>query len=280
MKNTMIAAIILALLYSPVQADEKINIINANRVGGAFFNAAQNLKDHSPESFNEIQSFNSCQIGAAILENTKEPTIVFWDFLTKSLNPDKRCDAMTEENFVTAYASSYYYVCSLKSKPENDLNKFIDETTKIGYYKDVVSQARIETTISEIGSKSKTIPYTSGNDLAAALEIGEIDYVYTPRIRESQTCVLSTDPNSQDITSISKFSDDVLVRANFTIAILGANLDEETKNKIHELVLDSLETENWKGNFSQFKDDISKQPRNEQYQILQNEIAAFKNSIK
>ena len=268
---------IFMMLSTPLYANETVRNINPYNPSGVAFKLANHMHESNPALFGSVEKVESCTTAANILKTETNPTIVIWQPVTESLSASKECqEAFTPENFITLHISSYNYICAKKDSGK-DLENFVSGNAKIGYSVDVMYKLALENNIKAVQSNATMVPYQSANDYMAAFEIDEIDFVYTTKPNDTMSCVLTTDPNSTEITPLINYSDDVFSTAGMKIAFLGVNVDlEEMKKAMNE----STASDSWKEMFSTYSRELSLLDREAQIEALQNEIAIYQSQIQ
>jgi hypothetical protein len=268
----IIAFLVVMFIAEIAAASEKIDIVNGYRIGGLNHKTSEYIQKSFPDVFNDLTNVGNCADAVNILKNTSKPTIAVWSISDTATAPDKACSIANEENFLTVYSNAYYSVCSLKTNDENDLEKLLSGESKIGLANFILAKTQLEKALSEIKSNSSMIPYGTSSDMLAALEIGEIDFVYTGRINENMNCVLTNDPNAQNIAKMSDYFDGPFTEFGNTISVIAVNVD---KAYVKKLIYGTYKNENWSDVFKGYNNEISKMLVNEQYKKINDEIKAF-----
>ena len=268
MKPLTLLTTIFTLITS-LAAATSVDVVNSYRVGGSFHKASASLHEHNPEAFNEATSVGNCAETLTILKNTDKPTIAIWDLLGPALSENDSCK-IDESMFITTYVSAYYNFCSIKD--EYNLEYLLNNKAKVGVADWYTIKEAASKTLEGIGSTSRIIAYSTSKDYLLALEIGEIEYVYTSSPAKNMNCVLSNDPRSS-----AAYTGDLYDHpfANFSsdIAIIGVNVD---KDEIQELIIDSSTNSEWAKTFSYYKNDFGKLFRNEQLRVFKRLLATFR----
>lgn len=222
-----------------------IDVLNSYRVGGSFHRSSVSLNEHNP-NFNEPINLGSCSAVINYLDNTKEPTIAIWDYLSHELSG--QCN--TKDYFITTYVSAYYNICTLGNKDIEDLL----EGGKVGVADWYTVKRAASETLSGIGSDAQIVPYSTSRDYLIALEIGEIDYVYTHKPKNNMNCILSNDPNSIEVTYTGTLYDGPFKDFSSDISIIGKNVD---KDEIQSMIIDASRNSDFVESFPYYKPDFS-----------------------
>jgi hypothetical protein len=268
---------IFMMLSTPLYANEAVRSVNPYNPSGVAFKLANHMHETNPALFGSVEKVESCTKAANILKTETKPTIVIWQPVTESISASKECqDAFTEENFITIHISSYNYICSKKDSGK-DLEAFINGNVKIGYSVDAIYKLALENNIKAVKSNATMVPYQSANDYMAAFEIDEIDFVYTTKPSDTMSCVLTTDPNSTEITPLVNYSDEVFSTAGMKIAFLGVNVDlEEMKKAMNE----TTASDSWKEMFPTYSRELSLIDREAQLEAIQKEVSAYQSQVQ
>lgn len=259
-------------IINSITGDEKIQIVTGYGLTGSTGNALNNIRNGNPDMFTEVTKVEGCVAAKNILENTDKPTITIWDNVNHVTAADQSCLLMNEDNLLTIYGASYYYVCS-KADSGKDLNNLLNnENATIGYFGDAISKRKVDGLLTAINGKAKGVPYPTSKEYLAALEIDEVDYVYTTRNKPEYNCVLTTDPNDADIKSAADYELNEYTTASFKLPVLAVNVDMEEVKKI---VDSTTKSEFWSTKFYRFSDNLTFLSRVEQYKALQEEVRAY-----
>lgn len=240
-----------------------IDVLNHYRVGGSFHRSSVSLNEHNP-NFNEPINLGSCSEVINYLDNTKEPTIAIWDYLGNELSG--LCSA--EEYYITTYVSSYYNICTLGDKDIDDLL----EGGKVGVGDWYTVKKAASETLDGIGSDAQIVPYSTSRDYLIALEIGEIDYVYTHRPKSNMNCILSNDPNSTEVTYTGTLYDGPFKNFSSDISIIGKNVD---KDEIQSMIIDASRNSNFVEIFPHLKPDFGLMFRGYQIEKFEKMLEEF-----
>lgn len=260
---------ILFILTSSVATANTVDVLNSYRPGGSFYNSGVSLHEYNPDYFNEVTSVGSCTEALTILKHTNKPTIAIWDYLSHEIAKNNSCK-IDENMFITTYVSAYYNFCSIRDN--YDLEYLLTNNTKVGVADWYTVKTALSKTLKEIGSPSKIVSYSTSKDYLLALEIGEIDYVYTNRPTENMNCVLSNDPES-DIKHTGDLYSHPLSRFSSDIAIIGVNVD---KDEIQKAIVDSSSNSKWSKTFNYYKNEFGKLHRSEQLRVYKELLESFK----
>lgn len=256
-------------LITALAAATPVDVVNSYRVGGSFHKASTSLHEHNPEAFNEVTSVGSCVDTLSILRNTDRPTIAIWDYLSSEATQNNSCK-IDESMFITTYVSAYYEFCSIKK--EHNLEYLLNNKAKVGVADWHTVKEASSKTLEGIGSTSRIVAYSTRKDYMLALEIGEIEYVYTSSPSENMNCVLSNDSRTS-ATYTGDIYDHPFANFSGDIAIIGVNVD---KDEIQELIIDSSTNSEWAKTFSYYKNDFGKLFRNEQLRVFKRLLAILR----
>lgn len=273
MKKIMYILFSLIFTINTAYADD-IKVINPYSIGGMAHKTASYLNTQFPEVFTEVLKVNNCAQAVKILESTDEPTIFMWDILGSAVTSDKTCHVINEENFVSIYSSAYYSVFALESNPENNLDKFMNGKAKIGASSasGLLQKIQMRKMLEGLESNSKYVPYASSGDAIAALEIGEVDFVLTGRARPHFKQIISGDPNSKDVPSISDYFDNSFSRPGNYLSILGVNVDKE---EVNLYLKETYQEKDWKDIFPGYNYELSKLSPEDQFKFLMKDVEVF-----
>lgn len=268
---------IFMMLSTPLYANEMVRVINPYNPTGAAFKLANYVHESNPSLFGSVEKVDSCSTAANILKTETNPTIVIWQPIAEPFSASQECkDALTKDNFITVHISSYNYICTKKDSGK-DLEYFINGNAKIGYTIDFMYTLALENNVKAVKSNATIVPYQSTNEYMAAFEIDEIDFVYTTKPNDTMSCVLTTDPNSTEITPLINYSDDVFSTAGMNFGFLGVNVDLEEMKKI---LNDSTSSDSWKEMFSTYSRELSLLDREAQLEAIQKEVAAYQSQVE
>jgi len=247
-----ILSILLVIFASVANASTtNIDVLNSYRVGGSFHRSAVSLNEHNP-TFNEPINLNSCSEVIHYLDQTDEPTIAIWDYMSHELSG--RCDV--KDYYITTYVSAYYNICTLN---DNNIEDLI-EGGKVGVADWYTVKTAARETLKGMGSNSKVIPYSTSRDYLLALEIGEIDYVYTHKPKENMKCIMSNDPNG-DVPYTGDFYDGPFKNFSSDISIIGTNVNND---EVRSLITDSATNSEFVEIFPYYKHDFGLLPKEDQ----------------
>jgi hypothetical protein len=270
--KSLITAFAIGIFASASYADT-IDVVNGNRIGGVSHKILENIVANSDGAFGEIRNFGTCAEVVNYMSNTDRPTITSWDILRHATSEDKTCDYASLDTFVTVYGRAYFNVCTLTERAENSLERFVSGNARFGvndYFTDIV---QVENILEGVGSNASIVRYPASPELLAALEIGEVDFIYTTRKRENMTCVLTMDPNTNDGTARAiDYFDNSFATAAFTAVILGANVDP---NQVRELIAASAQSEQWVNEFPHYDTSALATDSATQFKQLTVEIDEF-----
>jgi len=278
MKKVLCMFFSLIFSMSVAYADG-IKVINPYSVGGMAHKTASYLNTEFPEVFTEVLKVSNCTEAVKIMESTKEPTIFMWDILGSAVTSDKTCHVINEENFVSIYSSAYYSVFALESNPENNLDKFMNGEAKIGASSasGLLQKIQMNKMLEGLESNSKYVPYASSGDAIAALEIGEVDFVLTGRAKPHFKAIITGDPSSNNIPSMSDYFNNSFSKPGNYLSILGVNVDKE---KVRKYLSKTYEDENWNQTFLGYNYNLSKMSSKEQFNYMMNDVNAFLSELK
>lgn len=245
-----------------------IDVINSYRVGGSFYRSSVSLHDHNPSAFNEVTSVGSCAETVNILKNTDKPTIAIWDYLSHEIADSNTCK-IDDDMFITTYVSAYYSICSVK--PYADLDHLLTGKAQVGAADWHTVKTAAAATLKGIGSNSEVVAYSTSKEYMLALEIGEIDYIYTNRIKPGMNCVLSNDPTSE-IKHTGDLYDHPFATFSSDIGIIGVNVD---KDEVQTLIIDASTNSEWSKKFPYYKNGFGKMFRGEQLKTVKGLLSEF-----
>jgi hypothetical protein len=272
---SLITATVLALSTSAYA--QPIDLVNSGAVGSVRYKILENMAANSNGVFSEITNFGTCAEVVNYMNNTTKPTVTSWDILRHGTSKDTSCDFVNEDNFITIYGKAYFNVCSLSNKPENTLDRFRNGKAKFGvidYFTDLTQAKEL---LKGVDSNATVVRYKAGPDALAALEIGEIDFIFTTRQRENMSCVLTTNPNPTTASaSAIEYFNNSFATSSLVIIMVGVNVD---RDQILEIAEASSQSEQWKNEFSHYDTSFFAIDRNTQYQELTTIINDFKQSI-
>ena len=269
---TTIAMLAFASLASAEAA--KIDIINAYKVGGMLQKTGDYIHTSLPDQFNEPTNVGSCAAAATILANTDKPTIAVWNMVEHATTEDTTCNIATSDNFISIYTQSYYSFCGLTDNKDNTLEMLLNGNKKVAVMDSALTKLQLEKALQGIHSNATLVPYPTSADVLAALEIGEVDYVYTGRLSDDMTCVLTHNPESQ-IAKVSDYFTDPFAYSGFKVVVLGVNVDKEQI----KATLDSTHLNaDWSEKFTGYNHDMRDTPRIEQFQQLDAEITSIRSA--
>jgi hypothetical protein len=241
-----------------------------------FFKLGNHVHESNPELFAEVEKVESCSAVANIFDTATEPTIALFDPVLEGISADSKCrDLMTADNFITTHGNAYMHICSKKDSGK-DLDYLLTGNAKVGYSSSSLYTLLLQNNLNAVKSNATAVPYASINEYTAALEIDEIDFVYSTKYDENMNCVLTTNPNSTDIESVSKYSDDVYATGGMKIVALGVNLDLD---KTKEVLNTTLQMDSWKEQFGTYHTEFSLQDRKTQYDLLVTERETYRSQI-
>lgn len=270
MKKFILPLLLTTASCTPAVA-EQITVLNGYRVGGSLFRAADSLHNYDPETFSVPESTGNCAKTMSILKNTDKPTIANYGYLDHSVPGDPQCDG--SDYFISNYATAYYSICRLTERTDLTLDHLLKETSTTGVASWHNPQEALTVTMQGIGSPTKVVPYKTSKDYLLALEVGEVDYIYTNRPKPSMTCILTTDPDG-DIPRAVDLFDHPYSTFSLTIDIIGVNVD---KDEIQEKLIEASENE-WIPNNPQFTNKLSKQFRRTQLKTYEKLTDVFNNA--
>ena len=265
------------MISTPLYANELVRIINPYNPTGAAFKLGNYLHESNPSLFGSVEKVESCATAASILKTETNPTIVIWQPIAEPFSASEECkETLTKDNFITVHISSYNYICTKKDSGK-DLEYFINGNAKIGYAIDFLYKLSLENNVKAVQSNATIIPYKSANEYMAAFEIDEIDFVYTTKPSDIMSCVLTTDPNSTEITPLVNYSDDVFSTAGMKFAFLGVNVDLE---EMKQVLNDSTSSDSWKEMFPTYSRELSLIDREAQLEAIQKEVSAYQSQVQ
>lgn len=260
-------------------ASEPVDILFFNSVGGTTHNAALNLIENSSVFARDTVNLPNCAAAANYLKNTDKPTVAIWDIQNYALSEDKSCDIVDENTFVTVYSQAFYNICTLTVNSEqNTMARLLEGDAKIGGFNGLVEQAQLKGIMKELASTSRIVPYSSTGDMLAALEIGEVDYLYTARYTDKMSCVATADPYSDsDVPRLNTMIDSPLSESSFSLVVVGVNVD---KSSVHEAVRQAVQSENWRTKFPAHKSVLAEKAPEEQFSIMTATIESLREQMK
>lgn len=268
---------LFCVLAVSATASEKINIINHYKVGGVNHRAAEYVSRSNSTAFEEVTNVGTCLDVVKILKNTDKPTIAVWDMVGLATRQDKSCDIVTQQNFITIYATAYNKICIHKNADDNALTKLLTDDVKVGFPASThLYKVLIENTLKQLNDKATAVPYKNTGELFAALEIGEINYTYAGSTRDFTKCILTADSTSTDIPSFSEYFDGAFSTANYSIVFIGVNID---KDKVNTLLETTYYNSDWNDTFLGYTYVLAKKPIQYQYDFLVNSISTFTNIL-
>lgn len=259
--------ILLSLIATASQA-APIDVITSHKVGGSFYRASASLHDYNPSAFNEVRAMGSCSEVFTTLKNTDKPTIAIWDYLSYELAANPACK-FEEDTFITTYVSNYYSICSIDAK--YDLDYLLNNSVKMGVADWYTTKEAASQTLKGIGSPSDIVAYGTYKDYTLALEIGEVEYIYTHKPTDKMTCVLSNDPTST-VKHTGDLYDHPFAQFSNNIGILGVNVD---KDEVQSLIIDAGTNSDMVKSSSTYKNSFAKQFRGEQLNFYKRLLAVF-----
>jgi hypothetical protein len=261
------------------QSSESIDVLFFNSVGGTTHNAALNLIETSDMFTKDTVNLPNCAAASNYLKNTDKPTVAIWDIQNYALSEDKSCDIVDENMFITVYSQAFYNICTLTTNAEqNTMERLLSGDAKIGGFNGLIEQAQLKGIMKELGSSSRTVPYSSTGDMLAALEIGEVDYLYTARYTDKMTCVATADPYSDgDVPKLNTMIDSPLSESSFSLVVIGVNVD---KSEVHEAVRQAVQNENWKTKFPAHKSVLAEKTTEEQFSIMSTTVESLREQLK
>lgn len=257
-------------LFSTMAFADQIQIINPHSTTGTSSKVLNNIYETNTEMFTAPIKVDNCTVASNIIAETDVPTITIGDYLAQGLSIDQSCNIVSKENLVTIYSVAYYSVCTKKDSGK-DLDFLINNpNATVGHYADFIFTRQTEEILKAIGSKGRGVPYKGSKDYLAALQIGEIDYIYTTRANDTLDCILTTNPESDN--SVSKYSKNIYTTAYYGLAIYGSNIDLE---EVKSIVDQSTESVSWKDKMPSYKNDMTFLTREEQLKIIKDEIDSY-----
>jgi hypothetical protein len=265
----LLTTLVLSLSAAAVHA-EPVDVLSSYRVGGSFYRASAGLHEYNPEAFNEVKSVGSCAEALTVLKNTDEPTIAIWDYLSHEIAENDACK-IDDDMFITNYVATYLNICSTKA--EYDLDYLLNNPVKVGVSRWYTARESASKILENIGSPAILVTYKTSRDYDLALEIGEIDYVYTHQPTEKMFCALSNDPNSVEVKHTGEIYDHPFAEMGNNIAIVGVNVD---KDEVQALIIDAGTNGPIANTSAAVNNDFSKLSRKEQLDYYRSLVSAFR----
>jgi len=215
-------------------AEPPVKLVTAWGEGSIPHAVLTNLSEFDSSSFSKnVDILGNCATVANYLQNTNEPTLTILEAFY--LNDEDPCNIQNEENFVSLTGIAYWHFCRKPS--DTDGIEEIQGDVRVGYFNGPIFRIPLESILSGMGSSGRAVPYSSAPGYKAALESGEIDYVFTTLDEPNMDCVLTTNPNSDIEHKVSDYYDGFFSNARYSLAILGVNVDnEKIKNAFIESV--------------------------------------------
>lgn len=196
---------LLILLFSlcsfSAYAEESVDVLLFERVGGLTERLTNPILESIP---NNVVRLDGCALAAQYLVDTNNPTIALWTGESQfSLNNDSPnpC-AIPNDLLVSTYATSSYKVCFKEGNPEATLDHFLTGDIKVGAYSGKYTFTPMSVVLSDLNPNAKIIPYKSSRDYRPALQAGEVDFTFTPSVKDGEDCLAIFAPSSDTLTTI------------------------------------------------------------------------------
>lgn len=225
MKKIILSVLaIFAIGISGSHAEPPVNLITAWGEGSLPHAILSNLSEFDNSTFSkDVEILGNCAAVANYLQNTNESTVTVLDAFY--LTDEDPCNIKNEENFISLTGIAYWNFC--RKPRDTDGIEEIQGDVRVGYFSGPMFRAPLESILSGIGSTGKAVPYSTAPAYKAALESGEIDYVFTTLDDPNMDCVLTTNPNSDIKHKVSDYYDGFFSEARLTLVMLGVNVDNE-----------------------------------------------------
>lgn len=205
-------------------AEPPVTLITPWGEGTISYAILNNLSDFDNSKFSEdITILGNCATVANYIERTDEPAIAIVEAINVSENDP--CNIKDKENFISLTGIAHRKFCR-KPRSTNGIEE-IQGDVRIGYFNGPIFRVPLESILAGMGSAAKAIPYNSVPAHKAALESGEIDYLFTTLDDPNMECVLTTNPNGDIEHKVSDYYDGFFADAGYSLAILGANVNNE-----------------------------------------------------
>lgn len=272
----VMATIFMLSVLNVASASEKIRLISQYGPGGVFYGALEAISKIDDEKFaSRVERMGSCAEIANYARKTEHPMITTWEVQGTFQRGNHPCNLVSGESFVTLIGQAYWNFCRLpESENKNAIHELMGDV-RVGVFEGPQYRIIADTLLEGIGSSGVSVPYASVSDYKAALAVGEIDYILTTMDESNMECVLTTNPNSEEIRhSVSDFYTGKFFDASYTVAILGFNVDPE---EIRKLFLKASKSDEWKnGVGKRYAPNIIQESSKTQYSFIsnyQNEMA-------
>lgn len=215
---------IFAIGLGGAHAESPIKLITAWGEGNMAHAILSNLSEFDNSTFSkDVEILGNCAAVANYLQNTNEPAVTILEAFY--LNDEDPCNIKNEETFISLTGIAYWNFC--RKPRDTDGIKEIQGNVRVGYFNGPIFRVPLESILSGLGSTGKAVPYNNAPAYKAALESGEVDYLFTTLDDPNMDCVLTTNPNSDIKHKVSDFYDGFFSEARYSLVILGANVDNE-----------------------------------------------------
>jgi len=213
-------------------ADTPVTLLTPWGEGSLPHAVLSNLSEFDNSTFSEdVEILGNCAAVANYLQKTDEPTVAVIEAFY--LSDEDPCNIKSRENFISLTGIAYWNFC--RNPRDTDGIKEIQGDVRVGYFNGPIFRAPLESILSGLGSTGNAVPYSNAPAYKAALESGEVDYLFTTLDDPNMDCVLTTNPNSDIEHKVSDYYDGFFSEARYSLAMLGANVDnEEIRNAFIE----------------------------------------------